>query len=95
MPLTDQMREAIRACQPAPVEETPIQYVKDPYRKGWTSHAMGCHADQVPEFNKVLEAHGLHHRAQFTPDGRFFADSKEVRKKAMKAFGYFDRAAYY
>lgn len=95
MPLTDADREAIKACQPVPVKETQTSYVKDPYRKGWTSNAMGCHAEQVTEFNQVLAQHGLGESARFTPTGQFFADSKKARKEAMRIWGYHDRAAYY
>ena len=58
------------------------------------SMSMGCHPDQVKQFNEDLKRHGIT-CARHTPDGVLEYTSKKARNQAMKHYGAFDKDAGY
>lgn len=57
------------------------------------SEAVGCHPDQVGEFNKVAKK--ITPGVEFLPGGKARFHSKKARTRYCKAMGYKDRCGGY
>lgn len=57
------------------------------------SDALGCHPDQVKEFEQHCASLGVPTR--YTSDGRAVLENREHRRRLLRAMGYHDRDGGY
>ena len=64
--------------------------VSTAYSRPLKSLAMGCHADQVDEFNRAA-AKGVH----YDKEGTCYIESRKARNEELRARGFRDRDGGY